>query len=150
MKNKIEVRIKTFENFNGLSIPEYQTCGSAGMDIAAAVSEDVILAPGQRALIPSGFAIELPEGYEAQIRPRSGLAAKEGVTVLNSPGTIDSDYRGEIKIILINLGDKQFTVSRGMRIAQMVIAPLQQARLIPCLCLEDTPRGEGGFGHSGK
>lgn len=148
--DKININVKLLPHFEGLDIPAYQTPGSAGMDIPAAVSEDITLLPGKRALIPTGIAMELPEGYEAQVRPRSGLAAKEGVTVLNTPGTIDSDYRGEIKVILINLGDAPFTVTRGMRIAQMVIAPVQQGVLIPTDDLNESSRGAGGFGHSGR
>ena len=120
------------------------------MDLAAAVDADIILAPGDRYLIPTGLAIELPPGYEAQVRPRSGLAIKNGVTVLNSPGTIDSDYRGEIKVILINHGTEPFTINRGMRIAQMVIAPVIQAQLVLSEDLSDSERGAGGFGHSGQ
>ena len=146
----VQIRVKTLPHFAGLELPGYQTPGSAGMDLRAAVTEDVTLAPGQREMIPTGLCIQLPEGYEAQIRPRSGLAAKEGVTVLNTPGTIDSDYRGEIKLILINLSGSPFTVTRGMRIAQMVVAPVTRAELIPCAELEESIRGEGGFGHSGR
>lgn len=146
----VQIKVKTLPHFDGLELPGYQTPGAAGMDIAAAVEQDVTLAPGQRQMIPTGLSIQLPEGYEAQIRPRSGLAAKEGVTVLNTPGTIDSDYRGEIKVILINLGDKPFVINRGMRIAQMVVAPVTQAELLPCAELTDSVRGEGGFGHSGR
>ena len=148
--DKVQIKVKTLPHFKGLDLPGYQTPGSAGMDIRAAVAEDVILSPGRWEMIPTGLSIQLPEGYEAQIRPRSGLAAKEGVTVLNTPGTIDSDYRGEIKVILINLGEASFSVSRGMRIAQMVIAPVTQAELIPCTELADSERGEGVFGHSGR
>jgi dUTP pyrophosphatase len=120
------------------------------MDLYAALTDDVILEPGERALIPSGIAIALPEGHEAQIRPRSGLAAKHGITLLNAPGTIDADYRGEIKIIMANLGQEPFIVSRGERIAQMVIAPVTTARLLAVEDLPETERSSGGFGHTGR
>lgn len=149
MMSICKIAVKTLPHFEGMELPSYQTPGAAGMDIAAATDRDIILAPGQRELIPTGICIELPIGMEAQIRPRSGLAIKEGVTVLNSPGTIDSDYRGEIKVILINLGEKDFTVSRGMRIAQMVIAPVTQCTLFEAENISGTDRGDGGFGHSG-
>ena len=123
--------------------------GSAGADIRAYLTEDVVIAPGARALIPTGLRVELPPGYEMQIRPRSGLALKHGVTFLNSPGTIDADYRGEIGVILINLSDKAFTVSNGDRIAQAVVARHALAQWVPADSLTDTSRGEGGFGHSG-
>lgn len=150
MNNKLTIKITTLPHHSGLALPAYQSESASGMDLSAAIEGDLVLAPLQRALIPSGIAIELPRGFEAQIRPRSGLAAKNGITVLNTPGTIDSDYRGEIKIILINLGTEDFVVRRGMRIAQMVIAPVIQAILEPALALSDTLRGEGGFGHSGS
>src|SRR5262249_31385587 len=121
----------------------------AGVDLLAAVESDVILPPGGRALIPTGLAIALPEGYEAQVRPRSGLAARDGVTVLNSPGTIDADYRGEVKVILANLGDKPFAVTRGMRIAQMVVAPVSRLEWSVTETLPETARGAGGFGSTG-
>lgn len=130
-----------------LPLPAYETEGAAGMDLRAA--EALILQPGARALVPAGFAIALPDGYEAQVRPRSGLAVRHGVTVLNAPGTIDCDYRGEIKVPLINLGDADFIIQRGDRIAQMVIAPVTRAAWLPVECLDDTPRGGGGFGSSG-
>jgi dUTP pyrophosphatase len=129
-----------------LPLPQYMTAGSAGMDLLADDSEEI--PPGGRALIPTGIAIELPEGYEAQVRPRSGLALRHGVTLLNSPGTIDSDYRGEIKVILVNLGDAAFRVQRGDRIAQMVIAPVTRAELCETPDLADSSRGAGGFGHT--
>ena len=134
-----------------LPLPFYESEFAAGMDLRAAVetTEDLVIAPGDRARIPTGLAIALEQGYEAQIRPRSGLAAKHGVTVLNSPGTIDADYRGEIKIILINLGNQPFAVSRGMRIAQMVIAPTVQAQCVVVETLDETVRGSGGFGSTG-
>jgi len=134
----------------GVSLPEYATSGSAGMDIHAMLAEAVTLHPGERRLIPTGLKIELPEGYEAQVRPRSGLALKHGVTVLNTPGTIDSDYRGEIGVVLINLGQEDFEVKNGDRIAQMVVAPFAQVKWNEVLILDNTVRGEGGYGHTGE
>ncbi|MFN8241974.1 MAG: dUTP diphosphatase [Bacteroidales bacterium] len=131
-------------------LPEYVTDRSAGMDLRAFINEDIILKPLQRILVPTGLFIELPEGFEAQIRPRSGLALKKGITVLNSPGTIDSDYRGEIGIILVNLSDTDFVISDGERICQMIIARHEKARWIEASELEETKRGSGGFGHTGK
>jgi len=145
----IEIFIKRLPHGADLPLPSYETAHAAGMDLPAAVEQDVTLAPGERALVPTGFAIALPEGYEAQVRPRSGLAARNGVTVLNTPGTIDADYRGEVKVILINLGDETFTVSRAMRIAQMVIAPVSRAVLAEIDALPETARGDGGFGSTG-
>ncbi len=145
----ITVQIQRLPHNTDLPLPDYETTHSAGMDLPAAVDGDVVLAPGARALIPTGLAIALPQGHEAQVRPRSGLAARSGLTVLNSPGTIDADYRGEVKIILANLGDEPFTVTRGMRIAQMVIAPVVQAALDAVDTLPDSERGEGGFGSTG-
>jgi dUTP pyrophosphatase len=130
-----------------LPLPQYMTAGAAGMDLLADVESEEIL-PGGRALISTGIAIELPDGYEAQVRPRSGLAFRHGVTLLNSPGTIDSDYRGEIKVILINHGDQPFRVQRGDRIAQMVVAPITHAELCETVDLADSSRGAGGFGHT--
>ena len=136
----------------GLTLPARQTEGAAGMDLAAALPADeaMVLAPGQRALVPCGFAMALPMGYEAQVRPRSGLAVRHGVTVLNAPGTIDADYRGEVMVPLINLGETDFTLRRGDRIAQMVIAPVSAARLIVVETLDDTERGSNGFGSTGR
>jgi dUTP pyrophosphatase len=135
----------------GLPLPAYQTAHAAGLDLAAAVAADapVTLAPGRRSLVPTGFALALPEGFEAQVRPRSGLAARHGVTVLNTPGTIDADYRGEIQVILINLGDVPFVVTRGLRIAQLVVAPVARSAVIEADTLDDTARGTGGFGSTG-
>jgi dUTP pyrophosphatase len=146
------VAIKSLPHRAGLPVPAYQTAGSAGMDLAAAVAEDqpVWIAPGARALIPTGLQIALPSGFEAQIRPRSGLALKEGVTCLNTPGTIDSDYRGEIGVLLINHGEAEFQVTRGMRVAQMVIAPVLQVELYEVADLPVSMRGEGGFGSTGR
>ncbi|MCW2310107.1 dUTP diphosphatase [Rhodobium gokarnense] len=146
------VSVKQLPHGAGLPLPAYQSADAAGLDLLAAVAEDapVTLAPGARALIPTGIAIALPSGTEAQVRPRSGLALKHGVTVLNSPGTIDADYRGEIGVILINHGEAPFTIRRGERIAQMVLAPVLQADFQPALDLEATVRGAGGFGSTGR
>lgn len=132
-----------------LKLPHYQSAGAAGMDVAAAVLSQLIIQPGCQALVPTGFAVELPLGYELQVRPRSGLAVKFGLTILNSPGTIDSDYRGEVKIALINLGKSPFVMQRGDRIAQLVLAPVTRARLTCVAALGQTPRASGGFGHTG-
>jgi dUTP pyrophosphatase len=133
-----------------LPLPHYATAHAAGMDVSAAVKNEVILKPGSSVLIPTGFAIALPEGYEAQIRPRSGLAIKHGIGILNSPGTIDADYRGEVKIILSNFGKEDFVIRRGERIAQMVITKHERAAWIESEKLDDTERGAGGFGHTGR
>jgi len=134
-----------------LPLPAYETAGAAGMDLRASVGEEsVILAPGARAMVPTGLAIALPEGFEAQVRPRSGLAIKHGITQLNTPGTIDSDYRGELKVILINHGQEPFTVAHGDRIAQLVIAPVIQAVWAELETLDETSRGSAGFGSTGK
>ncbi|MGA0234634.1 MAG: dUTP diphosphatase [Alphaproteobacteria bacterium] len=143
------VKLKRLENGIGLGLPAYETAGSAGADIQAAVKAPVTLKPGERALIPAGFAMALPVGFEAQVRPRSGLAVKNGLTVLNAPGTIDSDYRGEVKVPLINLGADPFVIERGMRIAQMVIAPVVQGDFAEVDELDETVRGAGGFGSTG-
>lgn len=138
-------------NGEGLDLPAYETSGAAGMDLRAAVAEDepLTIAPGKRALVPTGFIFEIPAGFEAQIRPRSGLAFKNGITCLNTPGTIDSDYRGEVKVLLVNLGDDDFVITRGMRIAQMVIAPVTQVRVAEISETTETTRGAGGFGSTG-
>ncbi len=143
------VAITRLKHGADLDLPAYATEQSAGMDLLAAVGEDMVLAPGQRALVPTGIAIALPEGYEAQIRPRSGLAYKNGLTVLNSPGTIDADYRGEVKVLLINHGQEAFAITRGMRIAQMVVAPYTRVAWRAVDSLEDSARGVGGFGSTG-
>lgn len=143
-----DIKIKIV-NISNNPLPQYETAGSAGMDIRAMLSEPVMIKPLQRVLIPTGLSIELPDGYEAQIRPRSGLAFKKGLGVLNSPGTIDSDYRGEIKVILINLSNETVVVNTGERIAQMVIAKYEKASLEEVDELSDTDRGAGGFGHTG-
>ena len=152
MSTTINVELQRLAHADGLPLPAYQTAEAAGLDLQAAVPDGapVTLAPGQYALVPTGLAIALPPGHEAQVRPRSGLAAKHGVTVLNSPGTIDADYRGEIKVILINHGTAPFVINRGERIAQMVIAPVVQAALIAVATLSATDRGAGGFGSTGR
>ncbi|MDB3858202.1 dUTP diphosphatase [Pelagibacteraceae bacterium] len=132
-----------------VSLPKYETSGSSGMDLSANINSDVNIEPGDSAIIPTGLAISIPKGFEVQIRPRSGLAAKQKISVLNTPGTIDADYRGEIKVILINLNDKVFTVEKGLRIAQMVVCPVVQAKLEEVSELNDTNRGKGGFGSTG-
>ena len=144
-----EIRIQTLPHFDGLSLPSYATAGAAGMDVEAAVEANMVLAPGRRAAIPTGLAMAIPAGFEVQVRPRSGLALKHGVTVANAPGTIDSDYRGEVKIMLINLGEDDVTITRGMRIAQIVVAQVSLARLELADTLETTDRGSGGFGSTG-
>ena len=146
------VRVERLPHAEGLSLPAYETGGSAGMDLRAAVPEDapVTLEPGARALVPTGLKIALEAGYEAQVRPRSGLALKHGLTCLNSPGTIDSDYRGEVGVILINHGQEPFVIRRGERIAQMVIARHEQAALVEVAALDETVRGAGGFGSTGR
>jgi dUTP pyrophosphatase len=135
----------------GLDLPAYETKGAAGMDLRAAVEEasPLTIGPGKRALVPTGLIFEIPDGYEGQIRPRSGLAFKHGITCLNTPGTIDSDYRGEVKVLLVNLGDEAFEISRGMRIAQMVVAPALQVRVVEIAEGTQTQRGAGGFGSTG-
>ena len=144
-----EILLTTLPHARDLALPAYTTNRSVGMDIAAAVEEDLVIDPGQTGLVPTGFMIAVPEGYEAQIRPRSGLALNHGIIVPNSPGTVDPDYRGEVKVILHNLGSDPFRITRGMRIAQMVIAPAVQASIKVVDKLPPTERGEGGFGHSG-
>ncbi len=152
MSGPVKVEVRQLPHGEGLALPAYQSALAAGLDLLAAVPEHepVILEPGQHALIPTGLAIALPPGYEAQVRPRSGLAVRHGVTVLNAPGTVDADYRGEIGVPLINHGGAPFTVRRGERIAQMVIAPVVQAELIPVATLSTTARGSGGFGSTGR
>ncbi len=143
------MRVKIINKSNN-ALPAYETASSAGMDLRAFIDVDVVLKPFERKLIPTGLYIELPDGYEAQIRPRSGLAIKSGITVLNSPGTIDADYRGEIKVILINLSNQEFTIKSGERICQMVIAKHEKAEFIEVEEISETERGAGGFGHTGK
>jgi dUTP pyrophosphatase len=148
----VTVRVAPLPHFQGLALPAYETADAAGMDLRAAVEEatPLTLAPGARAMVPTGLTIALPPGYEAQVRPRSGLAAKHGITCLNSPGTIDADYRGEVKVILINLGQEPFVIKRGERIAQMIIAPVTRAELKVVSVLDETGRGAGGFGSTGR
>jgi dUTP pyrophosphatase len=148
----IKVDIRQLPHGEGLPLPAYQSADAAGLDLLAAVPDDapMVLAPGKYALVPTGLTIALPSGYEAQVRPRSGLAAKHGVTVLNSPGTVDADYRGEISVLLINHGGAPFPIRRGERIAQMVIAPVVQVELVPAASLSTTGRGSGGFGSTGR
>jgi dUTP pyrophosphatase len=148
MLEPIVIRLRRLPNGDDLPLPGYATAGAAGMDVVAA--ESLTLAPGARAAVATGFAIAIPDGYEVQVRPRSGLALKHGITCLNTPGTIDSDYRGEIKVILINLGDAPFAIARGERIAQLVPAPVQRASLALVDDLDDTARGSGGFGSTGR
>ena len=149
--DEIKIKIKRLStDFDDIPLPVYATHGSAGLDIAAAIKDEIIVLQGKISLVPTNFSVEIPEGYEIQVRPRSGLAVKHGITVLNSPGTIDSDYRGEVKIILINLGEKDYKISRGERIAQLVVSKVYQAKFTEVEDLNDSHRGEGGFGHSGK
>jgi dUTP pyrophosphatase len=152
MSTAIKVDVQQLAHGVGLALPAYQTAHAAGLDLLAAVPEDqpVTLEPGKYALVPTALTIALPPGYEAQVRPRSGLAAKHGVTVLNSPGTIDADYRGEIGVLLINHSATAFTIKRGERIAQMVIAPVTHAELVVAAALSETERGSGGFGSTGR
>ncbi|MBK8374939.1 dUTP diphosphatase [Sphingorhabdus sp.] len=144
---KVEVRVKRLNNGAGLALPGYASAGAAGMDICAA--EGLTLKVGKRHAVATGFAFAIPEGYEVQVRPRSGLALKHGITCLNTPGTVDSDYRGEVKVILANLGDEDFAIARGDRIAQLVVAPVTHAAMIEVDALDDTDRGAGGFGSTG-
>lgn len=148
MAAEIEIRLKRLPHGTGLPLPAYATEHAAGMDVVAA--EDVTLAPGARHAVATGFAVAIPTGYEIQVRPRSGLALKHGITCLNTPGTIDADYRGEVKVILANLGSEPFEVRRGERIAQLVPAAVQQARFAEVAELDETARGEGGFGSTGR
>ncbi|MBI1804335.1 MAG: dUTP diphosphatase [Ignavibacteriae bacterium] len=150
-QRQIKIRIARIHHHEiDIPLPSYSTTGSSGMDIYASVQEDRVVKPGETVLIPTGFQMEIPSGYEAQIRPRSGLALKHGVGVLNSPGTIDSDYRGEVKIILKNFGKEEFTIRRGDRIAQLVICPVVRAEWEEVNIVEETSRGAGGFGHTGR
>tara|TARA_R110000868_G_scaffold123868_4_gene327735 strand:+ start:1186 stop:1653 length:468 start_codon:yes stop_codon:yes gene_type:complete len=151
MSTDISIAVQRLPHGADLALPRYETDGAAGMDLVAAIAADepLVLASGARVLVPTGLAIALPQGFEAQVRPRSGLAAKNGVTVLNSPGTIDCDYRGEIKVILINHGADAFTITRGTRIAQMVIAPVTRGLFREVASLDETARGAGGFGSTG-
>jgi len=150
--SKISVSIKQLPHGEGMPLPAYHTPDAAGMDLLAAIPDDqpLTLSPGQRGLVPTGLVIALPAGFEAQVRPRSGLAARHGVTVLNAPGTIDADYRGEIAVLLINHGEAPFSIRRGERIAQMVVAPVSQVELVETEALPATSRGAGGFGSTGR
>jgi len=147
---EIPVSVRRLDHGADLPLPRYESDGAAGLDLSAAVDAALTLLPGSTALVPTGLAIALPNGFEAQIRPRSGLAAKHGVTVLNAPGTVDADYRGEVKVILINHGAQPFTIERGMRIAQMVVAPVTRLVWDETSQLPDTQRGAGGFGSTGR
>ncbi len=152
MSTAIKLDICQLPHGEGMPLPAYQSAHAAGLDLLAAVPDNapLVLEPGQRALVPTGLAIALPLGYEAQIRPRSGLALKHGVTVLNAPGTVDADYRGEVSVVLINHGNTPFPIRRGERIAQMVIAPVAQVELVPAVSLSTTDRGSGGYGSTGR
>lgn len=152
MTNAVTVEIQVLANAHGLALPAYQSAHAAGLDLLAAIRDDapLILMPGHRALVPTGLILAVPPGYEAQVRPRSGLALKHGVTVLNAPGTIDADYRGEVGVLLVNHGEVPFTITRGERIAQMVIAPVTRANLVAVASLSATERGGGGFGSTGR
>lgn len=145
----VPINVTRLPHMVGIDLPQFETAQAAGADLRAAVETPVTLAPGARKLIPTGFCMALPAGYEAQVRPRSGLALKHGITVLNSPGTIDADYRGEVGVLIINHGDQDFTVSRGDRFAQMVIAPVTQGQFNVVSSLSDTARGSGGYGSTG-
>jgi dUTP pyrophosphatase len=150
MSRTVSIRITKDPSCDDLPLPGYETEHAAGMDLRAAVTSPYTLQPGERILVPTGLRIALPEGYEAQIRPRSGLALKHGISLLNTPGTIDADYRGEIRIIMANLGHEPFVIQRGDRIAQMIVAPVTKAQWEVCESLDETVRGEGGFGHTGR
>ena len=150
-ERRVEVGIKRLSHGADLPLPDYQSALAAGLDLLAAVPADapIELAPGARALVPTGIAIALPAGFEGQVRPRSGLAARHGITVLNTPGTVDADYRGELQVILVNFGAEPFLISRGMRIAQLIAAPVQRIKLVEVDALESTARAQGGFGSTG-
>jgi dUTP pyrophosphatase len=148
----IELRIVRLPHGHGLPVPAYETAAAAGLDLPAAVPPDapIVIAPGARALVPTGLALQFPVGFEAQVRPRSGLALRHGVTVLNAPGTIDADYRGELKVLLVNHGGEPFEVTRGARIAQLVLAPVARATVVEAETVDPSERGEGGFGSTGR
>lgn len=150
MTAPITIQVQRLPHAEDLPLPRYETDNAAGMDLMACIPADVVLGPGKRMRVPAGFAIAIPEGYEAQVRPRSGLAVMHGITVLNAPGTIDADYRGELGVLLINHGDNAYTITRGMRIAQLVIAPVVRAHLAEVAELSQTARGSGGFGSTGS
>lgn len=148
-RNPLKLRVKRLDGNHDIALPGYQTEGASGLDLRAAVKEPLTLAPGEIRLVPTGLAVSIPKGYEGQIRPRSGLALMHGISMVNSPGTIDSDYRGEIGLVVVNWGRAPFVINRGDRIAQMVITAVSRAAVVEVDDLESTPRGEGGFGHSG-
>ncbi|MCX8105125.1 MAG: dUTP diphosphatase [Ignavibacterium album] len=151
MPEEITIKVKRIsDEFSDVELPVYATDGSAGMDIRAAIKDEMILQPGKVVLVPTNISVEIPKGYEIQVRPRSGLAANHSIGILNSPGTIDSDYRGEVKIIMMNFGDEPFVIHRGDRIAQLVVSKIYQANIIETDNLNSSQRGEGGFGHTGK
>lgn len=151
MSEIVEIKIKRISNeFSDVPLPAYATEGSAGMDVRAAVKDELIIEPGKAALVPTNLSVEIPKGYEIQVRPRSGLAANHSIGILNSPGTIDSDYRGEVKIILMNFADQPFTIHRGDRIAQLVVSKVYTAKIVETENLNSSRRGDGGFGHTGK
>lgn len=143
------LRLKRLPHSEGLDLPAYETAGAAGMDLRAALAQSITLAPGARQLVPTGLCIELPAGHEAQVRPRSGLSIKNGITVINAPGTIDEDYRGEIKVPLVNLSNEEFTITHGMRVAQMVIAKVERVAIVEVEELSESGRGQAGFGSTG-
>jgi dUTP pyrophosphatase len=149
LHQRVDVLVERLPQGADLPLPVYATAGAAGMDLLAAVENEIVLMPGDRALVPTGIRVAIPEGYEAQIRPRSGLALKYGIALVNSPGTLDSDYRGPVQIIMVNLGSEAVVIQRGDRIAQMVVCPVVRARLIESDSLPETKRGDGGFGHTG-
>jgi dUTP pyrophosphatase len=149
MSVAVTVRFERLASAGDLPLPAYATAGSAGLDLRAALEGELVLGPGARALVPTGFRLEVPPGFEGQVRPRSGLALRHGVTLANAPGTIDSDYRGEVAVILVNLSDRPFTLRRGERIAQLVVAPVARARCEEVASVEPTARGQGGFGSTG-
>ena len=145
-----EVQIRTLPHFEGIELPQYKTHGASGLDLLAAIVEDKTIPSLERVLVPTGIQVSIPEGFEGQVRPRSGLALRDGIAVLNAPGTIDSDYRGEIQVILYNTSNTSFTLQRGMRIAQLVVAPVVKAQFVVVDNLSRTERGAGGFGHTGR
>jgi len=150
MTEPVTVRVRVLPHGEGLALPSYESAGAAGADVRAAVDEPVVIAPGERVAVPTGLILEIPDGWEGQVRPRSGLALRRGLTVVNAPGTVDSDYRGELKVLLVNLDDEAVTVDRGDRVAQLVVAPVTRADFVPADDLEATVRGTGGFGSTGR
>jgi dUTP pyrophosphatase len=150
MHESVTVRVRVLPHGEGLELPAYASAGAAGADLRAAVSEPLVVDPGSRVAVPTGLVLEVPEGWEGQVRPRSGLAIRHGLTVVNAPGTIDSDYRGEVRVLLVNLGDEAVTVARGDRVAQLVLAPVSRAAFVPAGDLDSTARGAGGFGSTGR